>query len=47
MVGFAGFTKYEMANLVKKAAMLSPVAYVAHITSPLVQAAAWLYIDRV
>lgn len=47
MAGFAGFTNSEMANLVKKAGMLSPVAYLNHVTSPLIQAAAWLYIDRV
>lgn len=47
MAAFAGFTNSEMANLVKKAGMLSPVAYLNHVTSPLIQAAAWLYIDRV
>ncbi|GLJ09318.1 hypothetical protein SUGI_0106560 [Cryptomeria japonica] len=47
MVGFAAFTQKEIAGLVKKAAMLSPVAYLNKIPSPLIRAAAFFLVDQV
>eukprot|EP01018_Ginkgo_biloba_P027217 Gb_28601 [translate_table: standard] len=46
MTGFAGFTNNNISKLVKKAAMLCPVAYLGHIASPLSRAAASLYLDQ-
>eukprot|EP01018_Ginkgo_biloba_P027222 Gb_28603 [translate_table: standard] len=47
MSGFAAFTNSEISSLVKKAAMLSPIAYLEHVSSPLARYAAWLFIDQV
>ncbi|GLJ09314.1 hypothetical protein SUGI_0106340 [Cryptomeria japonica] len=46
MTGFAGFTDRKLASLVKKVVMLSPVAYLDHVTSPLSRTATALYLDK-
>ncbi|KAH9306951.1 hypothetical protein KI387_011355, partial [Taxus chinensis] len=47
MSGFAAFTNNEIASIVKKAAMLSPVAYLNSVPSPLIRTAAFLFLDQV
>lgn len=46
MTGFATFTQRDVASLVKKAAMLSPIAYLNHVSSPVASAVAWLFLDK-
>eukprot|EP01018_Ginkgo_biloba_P027220 Gb_28599 [translate_table: standard] len=46
MTGFAGFTNNNISKLVKKAAMLCPIAYLGHIASPVSRAAASLFLDQ-
>ncbi|KAH9324828.1 hypothetical protein KI387_005006, partial [Taxus chinensis] len=47
MSDFAAFTNNEIASIVKKAAMLSPVAYLNNVPSPLIRTAAFLFLDQV
>jgi hypothetical protein len=49
MIALAAFTMAEtgMTNMVKAAVLLSPIAYLQHTTSQLVQAAAYYMLDKV
>jgi len=47
MTAFAAFSQGPLVNLVAKAAMLSPVSHVNHITSAVALAASYLYADQV
>ncbi len=47
MTAFAAFSQGPLVNLVAKAAMLSPVSRVNHITSPVALAACWMFADQV
>ncbi len=47
MTAFAAFSQGPLVNLVAKAAMLSPVSHVNHITSPVALAACWMFADQV
>jgi hypothetical protein len=47
MTGFAAFTRSDVSILVKKAAMLSPIMYLNHVSSPVAAAVAWLFLDKV
>ncbi|MCO5608101.1 hypothetical protein L7F22_062307 [Adiantum nelumboides] len=47
MTAFAAFTQNEVAGLIKKAAMLSPIAYLNHVTSPVASIVSWLFLDKV
>lgn len=46
MTAFAAFTQRDVANLVKKAAMLSPIAYLNHVSSPVASVVSWLFLDK-
>lgn len=46
MTAFAAFTQTATSSLVKKAAMLSPIAYLNHVSSPLASAVSWLFLDK-
>eukprot|EP00249_Psilotum_nudum_P008097 c21042_g1_i5 orf=542-1813(+) len=46
MTGFASFSHNQMAQLVKKVVMLSPIAYLNHVSSPVAATAAWLFLDK-
>lgn len=46
MTAFAAFTQSDVAGLVKKAAMLSPIAYLNHVTSPVASIVSWLFLDK-
>lgn len=47
MTAFAAFTQKDVASLVKKAAMLSPIAYLNHVSSPVASVVSWLFLDKV
>jgi hypothetical protein len=47
MTGFAAFTRSDVSSLVRRAAMLSPIMYLNHVSSPVVAAVAWLFLDKV
>jgi lysosomal acid lipase/cholesteryl ester hydrolase len=49
IIALAAFTMAEtgMTNMVKAAVLLSPIAYLQHTTSQLVQAAAYYMLDKV
>ncbi|KAJ7524947.1 hypothetical protein O6H91_17G028900 [Diphasiastrum complanatum] len=47
MTAFASFTQSSVVSLVKKAVMLSPIAYLRHVTAPLLEVAAWLFADEI
>jgi pimeloyl-ACP methyl ester carboxylesterase len=47
MTAFAAFSQGPLVNLVAKAAMLSPVSHVNHITSPVALAACWMFADQI
>ncbi|KAI5067872.1 hypothetical protein GOP47_0017005 [Adiantum capillus-veneris] len=47
MTAFAAFSQSDVADLVKKAAMLSPIAYLNHVTSPVASIVSWLFLDKV
>jgi lysosomal acid lipase/cholesteryl ester hydrolase len=47
MTAFAAFSQGPLVNLVAKAAMLSPVSHVNHITSAVALAASYLYADQI
>jgi len=47
MTAFAAFSQGPLVNLVAKAAMLSPVSHLNHITSAVALAASYLYADQV
>jgi lysosomal acid lipase/cholesteryl ester hydrolase len=47
MTAFAAFSQGPLVNLVAKAAMLSPVSHVNHITSPVALAACYMFADQV
>ena len=47
MTGFVGFTKNDLASLVNKVAMLNPIAYLDHVTSPLSRTAITINLDQV
>ncbi|KAH9306948.1 hypothetical protein KI387_011352, partial [Taxus chinensis] len=46
MTGFAGFTNNKIASLVKKVAMLAPIAYLNYVSAPLSRVSAALYVDQ-
>lgn len=47
MTALAAFSQGTTVNLVAKAALLSPIGSLSHITSALTTAAAWLFVDEV
>jgi hypothetical protein len=47
MTALAAFSQGTTVNLVAKAALLSPIGSLSHITSALTIAAAWLFVDEV
>lgn len=47
MTAFAAFSQRDVASLVKKAAMLSPIAYLNHVSSPVASVVSWLFMDKV
>ncbi|KAH7278605.1 hypothetical protein KP509_38G048400 [Ceratopteris richardii] len=46
MTAFAAFTRPGVSGMVKKAAMLSPIAYLNHVTSPVASIVSWLFLDK-
>lgn len=47
MTALATFSEGPTVNLVSKAALLSPISSLGHITSSIVSAASYLFVDEV
>jgi len=47
MTALASFSEGNTVNLVSKAALLSPIASLGHITSSIASAASYLFVDEV
>ena len=47
MTALAAFSQGGTVNLVAKVALLSPIGSLNHVSSPLVTAASWLFVDEV
>lgn len=47
MTALASFSEGDTVNLVSKAALMSPIASLGHITSSIASAASFLFVDEV
>ena len=47
MKGFVEFTSNDLVGLVKKVVIASPIAYLDHVSSPLLRTATTINIDQV